>query len=518
MKYVLIVFTFFLCVPWTSAQQTYNYRLDFDRPTLSVLSSIEVTDSCFYACGVASDSLPPFQLGSIFARLSFEGEVIWYKTLVDTIEYFGTWYNTMEKINESFIVSGTYFDTLGRADLLIKYDADGDTLFTRKYRSPYLPESDFIALISSQKSLNDDGYYMVSNLSNTINSNTDTYLKKVDSLGQLEWGTIYGENENSESVGTILLEEDKIFIGGNIHNINFDNNDYFSRGLLVQMNDEGEVEWEYETLEGELRNLISDILKADDGGYLLASGKGVEVVSTPTNSQLLWQPYVFKLDADRNFEWGVDIRDSFPSTTNGITKMIKVSDDSGYVVAGRSFRPNPAENGYDIMGLIAKISKEGDSLWTRRYNYVQSRSDDHVFYDLEETPDGGFVMVGQAVDFFQPEPPAQRAWIVKVDQHGCLVPGCHLISPTVELQEANFEIKIYPNPATDYLNVYFQHPRLRGTAYFSLVDAKGKVVLEFQSRHEDITHMIPVIGLATGTYWLRCQVGTEVLTKEVLVQ
>jgi hypothetical protein len=365
----------------------------------------------------------------------------------------------------------------------------------------------------------DDGYYMISNITNTINSNTDIYLKKVNSLGQFDWGVVYGENQNSEAVGGMLIEEDKIIFGGHINNINFSNQDYFSRAFLVQTNLEGEVEWEYESPVGELRNRVSDILKTDDGGYLLASGKGIEFGQLP-GTFLYWQPYVFKLDADRNFEWGVSIRDSLFHSSNVINKMVEISDGSGYVVAGRSYRPNPLENGYDYLGLVAKISKEGDSLWTRRYNHIQSAAENHIFYDLEETPDGGFVMVGQAADFNQltGDLPLQRAWIVKVDQHGCLVPGCHLTSPTVELQEASFEIKTYPNPATDYLNVYFQHPMLKETAYFSLVDVSGKTALEFQSRHGDITHMIPVGGLASGIYWLRCRVGEEILTKEIVVQ
>ncbi|MFT4665731.1 MAG: hypothetical protein ACI9XB_002688 [Gammaproteobacteria bacterium] len=499
----------------TIAQSTYNYRLSFDLPGPSVFGSVEVTDSCFYMSGVTVDTVFPYYVSGLFSKLSLEGEILFAKILSSPERSYETWANTLEPtVDGNFILPGTSIDSIGRSTVLVKYTPNGDTLFTKHYRSPYFPSESFIAAICSQLSP-DGGAYVLSNISN---SGTDIYIKKVNSFGQLEWGKIYGESQVSESASSILLSDQKILIGGRIDNLNFSPQNHFSRGLLIQINaSDGTVEWEYETPVDELRYSISDIIRTDDDGYLLSSGKGV-VLGPPSASYVSWQPFIFKLDANRNYEWGVDIRDSFYQTTNIINKIVGVAD--GYVIAGRSYRPNPSENGYDMLGLIAKISKEGDSLWTRRYNYVQSRSDDHIFYDLEKTPDGGFVMVGEAADYFnlQSEPPIQRAWIVKVDQHGCLVPGCHLISPTVELQEANFEIKIYPNPATDYLNVYFQHPRLRGTAYFSLVDAKGKVVLEFQSRHEDITHMIPVIGLATGTYWLRCQVGTEVLTKEVLVQ
>jgi len=520
MKRICILMMLLICVSEGKTQSTYNYRLSFDLPVSTVLASIELTDSCFYACGILSDTLPPYFNGSLFAKLSFEGEVLFYNMLVSPYRSCQTWNNTMEPTNDgNFLVTGNCADSIGRSALLVKYTPDGDTVFTKEYRSPYMPDNNFIAVVTSQKALTDNGTFLLSNITNTINSNTDLFVKKVDSIGQLEWSTIYGENQNSESVESILLSEDKILIGGNLHNINFSNQDYFSRALLIQMTEEGEVDWIYESPEGELIRSVSDVLRTDDGGYLLSSGKGIEYGQAP-GTLLYWQPYIFKLDTNREMEWSVNIRDSLHHSSNVINKMIAVSDDSGYVIAGKSYRPNPSENGYDMLGLIAKISKEGDSLWTRRYNHVQSAADEHVFYDLEETPDGGFVMVGQATDINEVtgEYPLQRAWIVKVDQHGCLVPGCHLTSSVGDLQKESFQLKTYPNPATDFVNVHFYHPALKETAYFSLVDGLGKEVLSYKSRRDDVTHMIPVSGLSSGSYWLTCRVGEEVLTKQIVVE
>jgi hypothetical protein len=521
MKWKMIAFVFIISIVSTNAQLTYNLRLNFDHPSSTVLTSIEVTDSCFYVCGITNDTLPPYQLGSLFARISFEGEIVLEKVLVNPLKYYGTWPNTLEIEDQNFIVSGTSFDSIGMSDVLIKYTTYGDTLFTRDYRSPYLPANGFIALVNSNRAPN-GGYYLVSNLTNTVNANSDMYLKKVDEQGQLEWDIIYGENQYSESGGGILVQDDKILLGGHVHNLNFAAQGYFSRALLIQLNTEGELEWEYESPANELLNFVSDIIKTEDGGYVLSSGKGV-LLGPPSASFVSWQPYIFKLDADRNFEWGVDIRDSLPQTSNVINKMIEASDGSGYIVGGRGYHPNPIENGYDYLGLIAKISKEGDSLWARRYNYVQSPADEHVFYDIEESKDGGYVMVGQASDFLlSGELPRQRGWIVKVDQYGCLVPGCQLVSSTIDVQKTPFQIKLFPNPVSassnDFLNVYFYHPDLQGQAIFQMTDASGKVLLKFSSSLGDVTHMVPVSNLASGLYWLTCQVGDAVLTEAVVVE
>jgi hypothetical protein len=215
-------------------------------------------------------------------------------------------------------------------------------------------------------------------------------------------------------------------------------------------------------------------------------------------------------------------RDTFPAL-NKFTKVIAVSDNSGYVVVGTVHTPDFSKNGWDHFGSVTKISKEGDSLWTRYYQHVESVADDHIFYDVEESPDGGFVMVGQATDFHQAvaEPPLQRAWIVKTDEHGCVVPGCHLVSSTIDLQKDPFQLKLYPNPVSassgGYLNVYFYHPDLQGEAIFQLTDASGKVCLSFKSSLGDVTHMVPMSNLASGLYWLTCRVGDAVLTEAVVV-
>src|SRR5690606_3313895 len=193
-------------------------------------------------------------------------------------------------------------------------------------------------------------------------------------------------------------------------------------------------------------------------------------------------------------------------------KIIEVPNGSGYVVVGSIHNVNYEETGWDINGLIAKISPEGDSLWIRRYNYVQSPADYHIFYDVEATADGGYVMVGQATDYFMDgESPLQQAWIVKVDEYGCLVPGCHTSS--VDDIKINIKLDLYPNPARDYLNVFYFDPAHRGEVHFRIVDVQGRVMQSFSSRVNDITHIIPLSGYAAGQYFLQAEVRGEVVSK-----
>ncbi len=508
---VLLLATFFL-----KAQLTYNYRLDFNLLVPTVFTSIEVTDSCFYVCGITNDTLPPFQLGSLFAKMSFEGEIISYTTLTDPNIKYSTWRNCLTPTGDgNFIVGGDIVDTVANYAGLLKYTSQGDTILTKKFISPFFQEEPFITLMNLAGN-DEHGYYLICNVHNSVDK-TEYYVIKTDNNGNCIWKQTYGSTQISDASYTItFIDENNIILSGIYNNTNLVTQDYIARTQLMAIDSQGTLQWEYLSPEGELWNNAFDVLPTDDGGYLVASGRGVEVGQLP-GTFLQWHSYIFKLDSDRNFEWGVNIRDSLPQSTNQLTKLIEVSDNSGYVAVGKIYEPDYVKNGWDHHGLITKVSKQGDSLWTRYYQHVESVADDHIFYDAEETPDGGFVMVGQATDFqTSGELPLQRAWIVKVDQYGCLVPDCHLVS-TEEPEGAPFQLKLYPNPATDYLNVYFYHPALRGEAQFELIDASGKVVLGFEGRHGDVTHMVPVGHLAAGMYWLRCWVGGSTITKKVVV-
>ena len=497
-------------------QNTFNYRLDFDRPVPSVLTSIEVTDSCYYACGITNDSIWPFRIGSLFSKISLEGEVLWHKTVTDSITTYENWRNTLTPTNDgNFIVTGLSYDTISITALMMKYTSNGDTIFTRRYRSPYYPTKPFISLITSLKTP-DEGHLLLSNVSNPAGT-ADIYLIKTDSLGDIEWDEIYGGQIWSEGVNSVFYNgEGKYIIGAWQTNVNFVNNNYKARTYLFQIDSLGTIEWEYLSTEDELQNSARDILPTADGGYVIASGKGIEFISGP-NSMLLWHPYIYKIDANRNFVWGVNIRDSFPSPDNYFSKMIAPSDESGIIAVGTIFEYTGG-GGYNVNGIISKISNDGDSLWTRYYNHVDSPADTHAFYDVEETADGGFIMVGQATDHFAGgEQPLQRSWLVKLDQYGCLVPGCQIIDGVDEFQ-VDIKLDLYPNPTSDYLNVFYYDPYHSGAIHFRIVDVHGRVMKVFSSLDNNITHIVSLSNFIAGQYFLTVEYQGKTTTKSFVVK
>ena len=113
-------------------------------------------------------------------------------------------------------------------------------------------------------------------------------------------------------------------------------------------------------------------------------------------------------------------------------------------------------------------------------------------------------MCGEARDWSGTDSIPQQAWLLKLDQYGCLVPNCYTATeeaPTGE--EPAIRLAIYPNPTADYLNFYLRTPRPVKEASFRIVSAEGRLVQSFQSDRPDVTFIVPVWDWAAGVYFLQ---------------
>jgi len=515
MKKAFYLFLLLSICNQVSAQETFNKRYHFGYPN-ALLSSIEITDSSFFAIGIATDTIGQNQLGSLFVKFNLEGEVIFSKLLVIPEYTYYTWSNTLLKSEDgNFMASTLVIDSISTGYALIKYTPNGDTLFIKKYEQPFFPQENFI--IQNDLAKYNDKYYLIGQIATPDTPfKPDPYLIITDHEGNKTSEQLYGFEDWSHIAMSLFMTEDGGVIGAYSTNTNFVNGNFVARTYLIGIDTVGVQQWEYLSPSGELFYRAFDVIPATDGGYVVATGKGIEVsTANPNLSTLRWHNYIFKLDADRNFEWGTFIRDSLYHGSNELRKIIAVSDQSGYVAIGKIYEPNFIEVGSDNHGIITKVALNGDSLWTRYHHHVVSPSDDHHLYDIEETPDGGFIMVGQATDYeAQPaNPPNQQGWLLKVDEHGCLVPGCHLISSLEDDQHA-FQLKLYPNPASDYLNIYFRNTKSTNQAYFKIINQQGILMRQFSSRLSDVTHILDVHAYAPGVYFLQYWEGGILLKTE----
>jgi hypothetical protein len=114
---------------------------------------------------------------------------------------------------------------------------------------------------------------------------------------------------------------------------------------------------------------------------------------------------------------------------------------------------------YGICGWLIKTDREGNLIWSRAYqSYKYSNyRNKHYLYDIDVLSNGDIVAVGY-VSVVGGDV-SQQGWMIRVDSNGCLYDSnwCGYNSIEVEpkpmVWQAQNELRVYPNPASDIINV-----------------------------------------------------------------
>lgn len=293
-------------------------------------------------------------------------------------------------------------------------------------------------------------------------------------------------------------------------------NAYYSNWIL-KLDKEGNEVWQYFTDQGPETEQgvfwISDMVVDDDGSMTMCNLDYIRHRDTLPVTRLRYRPYFYpqitKLDKNRNILWQRKMGNGKYSglNQNQLKRIVKSHEGDGYVTAGHlsnfdfRFDKEDENSEFAIKGMLAKVSNEGDSLWMREYTIIDYAPVDHYINTMEKTEDGGYVMYG-FTSFHnnlnvRPGDNGVEAWILKVDTHGCLVPGCHLETSTAE-EEFPLDVKVYPNPTADQLYIWHSG----GDRKYKLVDNSGACIQEFEKKAGQETVILNVNYLNAGLYYL----------------
>ncbi|MFK7908408.1 MAG: T9SS type A sorting domain-containing protein, partial [Chitinophagales bacterium] len=110
-------------------------------------------------------------------------------------------------------------------------------------------------------------------------------------------------------------------------------------------------------------------------------------------------------------------------------------------------------------------------------------------------------------------------WLLKVDDRGCLEPGCEddlIITDIEAVGEENIadgsRILLYPNPATEQTTVYFKK-QLATNAVLEVYDALGRWRQRYDLRAFQERQVLDLEGLELGAYLCVLKVEGKVVDK-----
>ena len=484
---ILLIFTGFL-----SKGQFIYFNNHYNNDNWSAGISIVETESGYVAFGVSGVESGQYIFKRILLTgIDHQGNQLWWKTYGEDFHnyYAGLSRGGIKTSDGGFAVSGGIEDATRVVGLLMKFDENGDSLWSRIYGDTITPGYSFHGFYAC-KQLPDHGYLLAGTVY-ISGDDDDILLVRTDSLGNQIWRKSYGALHFIESAYSLVqLPDGEFLIGYMSDNINVF---YTLHPGILKIDNQGNEIWR-KLYSGPYDDSGCAVTLCQDGNYLLGSSYGCISTHPVITTGKAW---IIKTDTTGNVIWDKKYADT---TFYGNALTIDEQDNGDIVISGSG----AFDDGPGIDGWIVKTESDGDSLWMRRYRYFPT--DDNEQNDLAFTSDNGFIITGMA----RGEPDwIESVWIQKLDSIGCDSVGCDTTVGIFEGQggvevRGQGGMELYPNPASDLIQITFRQNNLnrfpardRELEIFNVYGEKV-VGMKLSIFQESITQNIS--GLAQGLY------------------
>ncbi len=281
------------------------------------------------------------------------------------------------------VVGNTMSSGAGSHDVyLIKTDQTGDTIWTKALGGL---NADYGRSILQTA---DGGFVSAGNTFSFGPGIYNVYLIKISGNGNTLWSRTYGGSDSSNASSIRQTIDGGYIVAGFTTSYGAGSKDVY----LIKTNESGDTAWT-KTVGGTGSDLGNSALQTIDEGYLIAG-------STDSYGAGDYDVYLIKTDAIGDTAW----TRTYGGANYDMARSIRQTVDGGYVIIGST--TSFGHGSYDV--YLIKIDGVGDTIWTRTYG----SSNPDIGYDVQQTTDGGFIMVGSTslgVD---------KAYLIKTDEHG----------------------------------------------------------------------------------------------------
>ncbi len=266
---------------------------------------------------------------------------------------------------------------------LIKTDASGDTLWTRRYGGDRKDEGYSVQQTS-------DGGYVIAG-STGLTGTEDIYLIRTESSGDTLWTRTFGGIEVDEGYAVQQTPDGGFIVTGKEWDGPFGGDTF-----LMKTDPSGDTLWTRTYGMGLIPDEGRSVQQTEDGGYVIAGSRYSFITD--------YDVYLVRTDSSGDTIWTRAYGGSY--TDQGYS--VQETADGGYVIAGYT--------GAFLSGdvYLIRTDSSGDTLWTRTFG---GDGDDRG-YSVQETTDGGYVIAGYTDSFGTG---GEDVYLIKTDLSGNLL-------------------------------------------------------------------------------------------------
>ena len=503
-----IFIVLFLCLVFAplKGQDGFLQSYDLGEAGMSFHNMLLVEDTLVVCGQIGVESQQ--QWGLVFLKMDTLGNILDHSIHFDTLgdDYsFESNYKMIKTEDGGYALVGQMFAR--QFPVLIKLDEQGDLEFVQEYPDNTVFDIRHWNIIETAH-----GYISLGVKQRMDDFLWDTFIMGTDKAGNKLWETSYGTFGVWDRLeGIQKIDENEFLITGATYlsSGQVDLEDLWSIPKAIKIDTTGQILWEWEgerSYIGESSQALSHLFPTPDGQWM---NRGAISTYFPEDDILTFQAQVVKRDTNFEALWTTTFGE--PTSNRNRFSTLAETPDGGWVAVGEYVnRPEGDPLGGYQAAMIAKVSADGDSLWSRidtlfDHTMIASRP---TLGGVVVLPSGSIIACGQVRKTF-PDPAKSYGMLIKVDRDGCMEPGCNPLTNSTSLAPLLADFRVYPNPVQDQLFV-----RGEGSFDVQIMDQNGRLLASVEQLREE--GAIDITNLSAGTYFLRLQKGDASIVKKLL--
>ncbi len=501
--FTIIITVGFFCI--SKAQDGFIQTYEYPGLGTTFYDILLVEDTLIVFGGISS--LPDYQWGLYFLKMDTLGNILDYKTHYDASgDYysFGQDYQTIKTTDGGYAVVGQFL--FRKTPFLMKLSVNGDLVFVKEYPDNSSMADPHWNIVE----IEDGGFISTGARQKSNDFKFDAFVMRTDKNGEKIWEYNYGSNGVWDRFkGINKINENEFLITGSTSVLTSEVPTIYDMwGILraIKIDTLGNVLWTWESdilYPGDTLLAFSQLFPSSDGNWV-NEGSYATVLNA---DEIAFQGAIVKRDTNFNIIWSTLFGEP-TSWRNNFTDLTP-TPDGGWVASGQYVEPAYSYDGLRSV-ILAKVNADGDSLWSRIDTVFSLQGSTHYPAGVVSLPSGSIMACGYA-DRYQPAPGKSIAWLIKVDKHGCIEPGCNPLLDGLNLSPMLEEFKVFPNPTTDNIHI-------SGEGFFDvlLYDLQGRLLNNKPDNYNST--MLNLKHLDRGIYFIKIRRGNLILTKKILKQ
>jgi len=377
---------------------------------------------------------------------------------------------------------------------LLKTDANGDSLWEQTFGGSSIERAWAVEQTA------DSGYILTGLTYSYGHGNSDVWLLKINSDGELVWTKTFGSDQLEEGYSVQQTEDLGYIICGFTDSFGAGQTDAY----IVKTDENGELEWS-NTYGGPFFDYGYCIRETIDG-YII-TGEKSNGNSEPSD---VW---LFKIDKSGNQIWSR----TYGGAETQIGSSVTLTDDGGYMIAGYSY-PYTNDLGNSEVWII-KTDAQGNSVG----NKLLGEDGLDIATDIIHTKDNGYAICGYTE---RANSPIVKVLLIK------LAPITTEINSEKSIFNDSWELmQNYPNPFNPITTIKYSIPLLEtqnfasqqqniATVQLKVYDILGKEVATLVNKKQapgNYEIEFDASSLSSGIYFYTMRANNFIDMKKMLL-